>query len=66
MIAREPVLNPIAIAELRPTQITVGFREVAEKRREWRDRAEKSAKKAAHTSAATWSRPCSARAGATT
>jgi hypothetical protein len=47
MIAREPVLNPIAIAELRPTQITVGFREVAEKRREWRDRTEKSAKKAA-------------------
>jgi hypothetical protein len=47
MIAREPVLNPVAIAELRPTQITVGFREVAEKRREWRDRAEKSAKKAA-------------------
>ena len=44
MIAREPVLNPIAIAELRPTQITVGFREVAEKRREWRERAEKSAK----------------------
>jgi hypothetical protein len=47
MIAREPVLNPVAISELRPTQITVGFREVAEKRREWRDRAEKSAKKAA-------------------
>ena len=46
MIAREPVLNPVAIAELRPTQITVGFREVAEKRREWRDRAEKSPKKA--------------------
>ncbi len=47
MIAREPILSPIAIAELRPTQITVGFREVAEKRREWSDRAEKSAKKAA-------------------
>jgi hypothetical protein len=47
MTAREPVLNPVAIAELRPTQITVGFREVAEKRREWRDRSEKSAKKAA-------------------
>ena len=47
MIAREPILTPVAIAELRPTQITVGFREVAEKRREWSDRAEKSAKKAA-------------------
>jgi hypothetical protein len=47
MTAREPVLNPVPIAELRPTQITVGFREVAEKRREWRDRSEKSAKKAA-------------------
>src|ERR1700722_9964605 len=47
MIAREPILSPVAIAELRPTQITVGLREVAEKRREWRDRAEKSAKKAA-------------------
>jgi hypothetical protein len=47
MIAREPVLNPVAIAELRPTQITVGFREVAEKRREWRDRSENSKKKAA-------------------
>jgi hypothetical protein len=38
MTAREPLLNPVAIAELRPTQITVGFREVAEKRREWRER----------------------------
>ena len=47
MTTREPVLNPVPIAELRPTQMTVGFREVAEKRREWRDRAEKSAKKAA-------------------
>jgi hypothetical protein len=47
MIAREPMLSPVTIAELRPTQITVGFREVAEKRREWSDRAEKSAKKAA-------------------
>ena len=38
MTAREPVLNPIAIEDLRPTQITVGFREVAEKRREWREK----------------------------
>ncbi|HWF01788.1 MAG TPA: ParB-like protein [Caulobacteraceae bacterium] len=47
MIAREPILSPVAIAELRPTQITVGFREVAEKWREWSDRSEKSGKKAA-------------------
>ena len=47
MTTREPILSPIPIAQLRPTQITVGFREVAEKRREWRDRSEKSAKKAA-------------------
>jgi hypothetical protein len=33
---REPVLNPIAIKKLRPTQITVGMREVDEKRRHWR------------------------------
>jgi hypothetical protein len=46
MSTREPVLSPVPIAELRPTQISVGFREVAEKRREWRDRAEKSGKKA--------------------
>ena len=44
MTTREPVINPVAITELRPTQITVGLREVAEKRREWRDRAEKSGK----------------------
>ena len=35
MSLREPLLNEIAIADLRPTQITVGFREVAEKRRHW-------------------------------
>lgn len=46
MTTREPVLDPIPIAALRPTQITVGFREVAEKRREWRDRADKPGKKA--------------------
>jgi len=34
--AREPRIHPVAIAELRPTQITVGLGEVAEKRREWR------------------------------
>ncbi len=35
MSSREPLLNTVLIAELRPTQITAGFREVAEKRREW-------------------------------
>ncbi|HEY3799670.1 MAG TPA: ParB-like protein [Caulobacteraceae bacterium] len=35
----EPTLKPVSIAELRPTQITVGFREVAAKRDEWRDRS---------------------------
>jgi hypothetical protein len=39
MSAREPVLNPIPIKELRPTQMTVGFREVAERRRQWREQA---------------------------
>lgn len=42
MSAREPVLGEVAIADLRPTQMTVGFREVAEKRRDWRDRSSKS------------------------
>lgn len=33
---REPILHPVAIADLRPTQITVGMHEVDEKRKEWR------------------------------
>lgn len=33
MNPREPVLKPVAIVDLRPTQITVGFREVAAKRK---------------------------------
>ncbi len=37
MANREPLLKPVPIAELRPTQMTVGLREVAEKRRRWRD-----------------------------
>jgi hypothetical protein len=32
---REPMLDLVPIEELRPTQITVGLREVAEKRRRW-------------------------------
>jgi hypothetical protein len=38
MSAREPVLNPVKIKSLKPTQMTVGMREVNEKRREWRER----------------------------
>jgi hypothetical protein len=37
-MVREPVLKPIPLDELRPTQITVGMREVAAKRRKWRTR----------------------------
>src|SRR5262252_4305377 len=36
MTVREPVLKPVPIDELRPTQITVGMREVKEKRAHWR------------------------------
>jgi len=38
---REPILIPVPIAELRPTQITVGMREVAEKRKHWRERVDR-------------------------
>jgi hypothetical protein len=36
MSAREPTLHPVPIDELRPTQITVGMREVHQKRARWR------------------------------
>jgi hypothetical protein len=36
-IVREPVLTLVAVAELRPTQITVGMREVLVKRKLWRE-----------------------------
>jgi hypothetical protein len=39
MSVREPVLNPIPIKSLHPTQISVGFREVAAKRRQWREQS---------------------------
>ncbi len=42
MSNREPRLKPVAVSDLRPTQMTVGFREVAEKRRAWTEIAEKS------------------------
>jgi len=34
---REPIIHPVSIAELRPTQITVGMREVKAKRKRWRE-----------------------------
>lgn len=37
----EPLLHPVRIADLRPTQMTVGLREVDRKRAEWRERAER-------------------------
>jgi hypothetical protein len=38
MSVSEPVLNPVTVKSLKPTQMTVGFREVKEKQREWRER----------------------------
>jgi hypothetical protein len=40
MTLREPVLKPVPLTDLRPTQITVGFREVAEKRKRWLEQSE--------------------------
>ncbi len=37
----EPELKPVAITDLRPTQMTIGKREVARKRAEWAKRAGK-------------------------
>lgn len=37
----EPALHPVPIGTLRPTQMTVGYREVARKRRAWRDCVER-------------------------
>ena len=42
---REPVAATLAIADLRPTQITVGMREVEAKRKRWRETAEKKGRK---------------------
>lgn len=36
-MVREPVLTTVKIADLRPTQITVGMREVMAKRKHWRE-----------------------------
>jgi hypothetical protein len=42
---RDPILKTIEIDDLRPTQLTVGYREVAEKQREWAARTDKGAAK---------------------
>lgn len=34
---REPILKPVPILSLKPTQLTVGMREVKEKRKQWRE-----------------------------
>jgi hypothetical protein len=44
---RTPILTTVPIKELRPTQITVGMREVEAKRQRWRERCETSDEKAA-------------------
>ena len=38
---REPKVHPVPILSLKPTQLTVGFREVKEKRRRWREHDKK-------------------------
>ena len=43
MSSREPLLSPVSLAELRPTQVTVGLREVREKSREWGERGDPQA-----------------------
>lgn len=42
---REPLIETIKIMDLRPTQITVGMREVAAKRKRWREERDKKARK---------------------
>jgi hypothetical protein len=45
MSLREPILSTVSIVDLRPTQITVGMREVIAKRKRWRETAGKKDKK---------------------
>jgi hypothetical protein len=44
-MVREPLLTTVTIADLRPTQITVGMREVAQKRKRWRETGTKKGEK---------------------
>jgi hypothetical protein len=47
---REPRLNPVAILDLRPTQFTVGMREVKAKRKHWRyERTKRDERTKRHT-----------------
>ncbi|HZP77239.1 MAG TPA: ParB-like protein [Pseudolabrys sp.] len=41
MLIREPLLHPVPIADLRPTQISVGMHEVHEKQKSWRRHGKK-------------------------
>jgi hypothetical protein len=43
-IVRDPLLHYVAIKELYPTQITVGMREVGQKRERWRSDSKKRRK----------------------
>ncbi len=45
MTVREPILVPVAITDLRPTQITVGMREVNAKQKAWRESKPKKGEK---------------------
>src|ERR1700756_3468877 len=45
MHIREPIIKPVEVESLRPTQMTVGMREVEEKRQRWK--AHKASKRAA-------------------
>jgi hypothetical protein len=40
LFSREPRLHPVAIEDLRPTQMAVGMREVREKQARWREQKE--------------------------
>ena len=42
MHVREPLVNPVDISDLRPTQITVGMHEVRAKRESWQAKKDKS------------------------
>jgi len=43
-LVREPILKPVTIESLRPTQITVGMREVKSKRKRWREKGKDATK----------------------
>ncbi|WP_131118334.1 ParB-like protein [Lichenihabitans psoromatis] len=43
MALHNPELNEVALIDLRPTQMTAGFAEVAQKRRAWKDGEDKKA-----------------------